>query len=93
MGKLRLLAGRNEGDGASGCSGTCGASDAVDVVFGFVGNVVVDNHGYVVDVDASCHDVGGYEYVDAGGPETEHDFVALALFEVGVDLGNVEVCA
>lgn len=74
----------DEGDGAAVLAGACCASDAVDVVFFVVGHVVVDDELYVVDVDASCYDVCGYEDVDLSGLEAVHDVVALFLEEVAV---------
>ena len=74
----------DEGDGSSVLAGACGAADAVDVVFGIVGRVVVDDHGDVVDVDAAADDVGGHEEVDVAGLELVHHVVALFLLQVGV---------
>ena len=42
-----------------------GAADAVDVGHGIVGGLVVDYMRDVVDVDATCRDIGGNQHVDA----------------------------
>ena len=42
-------------------TGACGSTDAVDVDFGFVGQVKVEHVRDVLDVDASAGDVRGHE--------------------------------
>ena len=74
----------DEGDGAAFTACTGGASDAVNVVLGIVGCIVVDDHGDVVDVDAARHDVGGHEQIHLSCAEELHHLVALGLFQVGV---------
>ena len=81
----------DEGDGYAVALCACGAADAVYVVFGVVGYVVVDDAEDVVDVDAAGHDVGGYEHGDLSGLEAVHDVVAFGLGEVGVHGGAVDV--
>ena len=44
---------RHEGDGDTIALGTSRSTDAVYIVLGIVGNVIVDDHEDVVDVDAS----------------------------------------
>lgn len=85
-----MVGGADEGEGSalSSCSG--GSSYAVDVVFGIVGYVVVDDELYVVDVDASGYDIGGYNEVCVVGFELEHGVVALFLCEVGVHGCHIE---
>src|SRR5690606_33630391 len=48
----------DEVDGLSLAPGTAGAADAMHVVLGDVGDLVVDDVRQVVDVDAACGDVG-----------------------------------
>ena len=74
----------DEGDGHAVAVGSCGTADAVHVVLGVVGHVVVDYHLDVVDVDAACHDVGGHEHVELSALELEHHVVALCLLQVAV---------
>ena len=45
----------DEGDGGAVAIGAGRTSDAVDVVFGIMGHVVVDDGEDIVDVDASGH--------------------------------------
>ena len=71
-----------ESDGNTIALGTCSTSDAVNIVFGIVRHVEVDDHCYVVDVDATCNDVSSYEYVDLSGLELIEYFVALSLLKV-----------
>jgi hypothetical protein len=39
-----------------------GSTDSVNVVFGILGHIVVDNQRDVLDIDSSGGDVGGYEH-------------------------------
>ena len=60
---------RAESEGHTAVAGPAGASDAVDVGFGHIGQVVVDYHLQVGNVDATGCDVGGYD--DARLPRLE----------------------
>ena len=82
------LAQGDEGEGAAGGAHTGGAADAVDVGFGVFGDVVVDDVGDFVDVDAAGGEVGGDEDVDFAGFEAAHDAFAFVLHEVAVDGGG-----
>ena len=53
------LLGEHEGDADAAAPGARGAADAVDVVLGGAGEVVVDDVRDAVDVDAAGGDVGG----------------------------------
>ncbi len=80
---------RAEGDGEAGGSGASGAPDAVDVGFGFVREVVVDDEGDVFHVDAACGDVGRDEDGEVAFAEFIEGFIALFLAAVAVDgFGN-----
>ncbi len=79
------LAARDEREGAAGGSHACGASDAVDVNFGIFGDVVIDDVGDLVDVDAAGGEIGGDKDVDFAGFEAAHDALAFVLHEVAVD--------
>ena len=81
----------DEGDCLSVTVGTGRTTDAVDIVFGIVRHVVVDDDADVVDVNATGHDIGSNE--DIGNPrlETVHHLVALLLAEVAVHLVAVNV--
>ena len=65
----------------------------MDVVFGIVRHIVVDDHQDVVDVNAARHDVGGHEHIHLSGLEAVHHVVALLLAEVAVHRGAVDVQA
>src|SRR5688500_10675311 len=73
-----------EGDGLAGGAGPAGAADAVDVGLGDVGEVVVDDVGDGVDVEAAGGDVGGDEDRRLFGFEGFHGPAALGLGLVGV---------
>ncbi len=85
--QLGLAAG-DEGDGLAGGAHASGAADAVDVDFGVFGDVVIDDVGDFVDVDAAGGEVGGDEDVDFSGFESAHYFFAFVLHEVAVDGGG-----
>ena len=53
----------HQGDGGAGVSCAAGAPDAVDKGHGIIGNLVVDDVGDIVDVDAARRDIGGDEDV------------------------------
>lgn len=50
-----------EGEGLSPGSGPSGSADTMDVGFGILGHVEVDDVGDVVDIDAARDDVAGHE--------------------------------
>src|SRR5262245_61845260 len=52
----------NEGDGVAGRFGAAGAADAVDIVFGVAGHVVVHHVRDAFDVETARGDVGGNEH-------------------------------
>ncbi len=87
------LAAGDEGEGSAGGAHAGGASDAVDVDFGVFGDVVVDDVGDLVDVDAAGGEVGGDEDVDFAGFEAAHDAFAFVLHEVAVDGGGGDAVA
>lgn len=82
--QLRLLCGADERDcppllACPGCS-----AYSVDIVFGVVGHVVVEDERYVVYVDAARQEVGGYKNVGVARAEVLHHLLTLGLGEVGV---------
>ena len=78
------LAPADEGEGPSGAAGAPGAADAVGVVLGVVGQVVVENHFKVVDVEAARGDVGRDKELEAAPLEFFHHLCALALGDVAM---------
>ena len=79
-----LVAGA-ERDRDAGGAGPRRAADAVDVLLGHVGQVVVDDVADPGDVDAAGGDVGGDEMGDPAGAERGEGALALALALVAVD--------
>ncbi|CCZ75682.1 putative uncharacterized protein [Alistipes finegoldii CAG:68] len=85
---LFLLA--DEGHGSAGRRGTRRTADAVDIIFGVVRHVVIDDQSDVLDVNAARHDVGGHEDRDLVVLEVEHHLLALGLLQIGVHGRHVE---
>ncbi|MPN35852.1 hypothetical protein SDC9_183354 [bioreactor metagenome] len=65
-----------------------GSADAVDIVFGLIRHVIVDDEVNVVHVDAACRDVGCDEHGRFARAEIAHDVVALVLAQVAMDTGG-----
>ena len=65
--------------------------DAVHIVLGIVGNVVVDDERNVVDINATSYDVRRHEHANMSIPEVLHYLLTLALLQVGVHGGHVEI--
>lgn len=72
-------------------TGTGCTSDTMDVIFGLHRGVEVDNGIDVVDVDATRHHVGSDKDIDFIVLEVEKYLRALAVVQIGMDLGYVEV--
>ena len=68
-----------ERPGDSLASGASCPTDAVDVDFGFVGHIVVDNVCYAVDVDSACGDIAGDEHGHFALLELGESFLPGAL--------------
>ena len=67
-------------------AGSGSASDAMYIIFGVAGAIVVDDHLNVVNVDAPTDNVGGNEYVRLSLSEASHYFIAFLLAKVGMHL-------
>jgi hypothetical protein len=65
------------------------AADAVDVALGLVGQVVVDDVGHLVDVDAARRDVGGDQHAGRAVGEGRQRALSGALGLVAVDRRRV----
>ena len=63
------------------------------IVFGIVGHIIVDDHGDIVDINSSGHDVCSYKHVELTALELEHDVVAGSLVKVGVHFTAVDMLA
>ena len=80
-----LFGGRDQGNGNPVLAGAGGAPNAVDENFGAVGQIVVENVGDVVHIQAAGGHVGGDQHLDAVIPKTAHDALAGLLREVAVE--------
>ena len=49
--------------------GPCRTADPVDIVLAVVGDIIIDHHFYIVDIDAPGKDICGYE--DGKAPALE----------------------
>ena len=74
----------DESDGCAGMPRAARAADAVDVDLLVFGALVVDDVRDVVDVDASCGDVGGDQDIDLAVTEGAQSLLASALAQVAV---------
>ena len=80
--------GRTERNGVAPGPGPGGAADAVDVYFGFHGQVIVDDMGNAVHVQPAGGDIGGDQHADAAVLEAGQRLGAGALALVAVDGGG-----
>ena len=83
--QARLLARVDDGNRHAGFAGTSGASAAVRVCGGIVGQAVVDYVGQIVHVKTACCHVGGNEQLQGAFAEFLHHRVALHLRQVAVE--------
>ncbi|MCY1403226.1 hypothetical protein D9M71_183960 [compost metagenome] len=83
-----VLVRRHQRDRLAAASGTAGTTDAVDVVFLDVGQLVVDHVGQLVDVQAAGGDVGGDQDAHVVGLEVGQRLGARVLALVAVDRGS-----
>lgn len=81
----------DQGNGYTVAVGPCCTTNAMHIVFGIVGHIVVNNHGYIIDIDTSRYDVGGNNHIELPALELEHHVVSLRLFKVGVHFSAVYV--
>jgi hypothetical protein len=81
----------NEVDGNSLTTETTATTDAVNVVLAISGEVVVDDQGNLLDIDATGKEVGGDQDTGRSGTELLHNQVALSLVHVAVHGGDGEV--
>ena len=81
----------DEGDGLSVAVGTGSTTNTVDIVFGIVWYVVVDDDTDIINVDAAGYDIGSHKDIGHASLETVHHLVALLLTEVTVHLVAVDV--
>ena len=70
--------------------GTSCPADAMYIVFAVVGDIVIDDHFDVVDIDPTGKNVCGDEDRQPAAPELQQDLFALRLLEIGMDLLYIE---
>lgn len=63
----------------------------MNVIFAVGGQIIVDNAGHLLHINASGQQVGGDEHARRAGTELAHDHLALALVHVAVHGGHGEV--
>ena len=80
--------GGENGDGVADLEGAAGAADAVDVVFGMLGDIIIDHVRNAGDVEASGGDIGGDEDFILATFEAGEGVFAFALGAIGVEDGD-----
>ena len=83
--QLAVFPGGNEGHSHPLATCPAGAADAVHIGLMVLGNVVVDDMGDVVDIDAPGSHIRSHQGVDASVTELLHDPVTLYLGKVTVE--------
>ena len=81
----QFLTACHEGDCGAVGTGARGAANTVDVGFGNVCEIEVDDVTDAIDVDAACGDVGGNKSSDFAGAECSKDALTMVLRLVAVD--------
>ena len=63
----------------------------MDIIFGIVRHVIIDDHADILDVDTACDDVRRYENPHFIILKIEHHLLALLLIQVGMHGSHVEL--
>ena len=79
------LSAAGEGNADSAASGASRAPDAVHVIFRVVGEIEIEHHLDVVDIDAAGRHIGGHQEAESARAELAHDAVAGCLGHAAVD--------
>ena len=85
-----VVLGGDEADRVADRVGAAGAADAVDVILGVHREIVIDDMGDAVHVDAARGDVGGDQDAHRAGLEILERAEPLVLRAVGVDGGGLD---
>jgi hypothetical protein len=72
---------------------TRGAADAVDILVGHIGQLVIEHMADAGDVDTARGDIGRDQHLQMAVAETLHRGGALALALVAMDRGGLDACA
>ncbi len=86
--EVSLFFGTYQGDGFAFFSGTSSTADTVDVVFGNVGQLEVDDVGKVGDIDTAGSYIGCDKHANVVGLEILEGALAGGLALVAVDCGG-----
>lgn len=78
-------------DGNTLATETSGTTDTVNVVFPVGWEIIIDDHGDLLDVDTTSQKIGGDEDTRGAGTELTHDHVTVGLFHVTVHAGDGEL--
>ena len=71
--------------------GPCRTADPVDIVLAVIGDIIIDHHFYIVDVDAAGKDIRGHEDGKAPALEFQQYLFAGSLVQVRMDLADIEL--
>jgi hypothetical protein len=80
-----LLTVSDQVDAGTLAAETTGTADAVNIVLALDGELVIDNEGYLLDVNAAGKQVGRDENTALAGAESVHALLALVNVHVTVD--------
>ena len=78
-----------EGYGRSVLSGTTSSTNTMRVIFDSFGHVVVDDQGYVLDVDTTTSDISGYQNVFSARFQVRQSKLTLLLTLATVQRGRI----
>ena len=73
--------------------GTAGPADAVDIILGVHGEVVVYDVGNSIDIDSAGGDVGGNQDPDLAGLKSTESTNSLILGTIGMQRGRADTGA
>ena len=74
-----------ERQGNSLCARACRSADSMHVAFGFTGQLIIDDVGNPLDVNAAGHDIGGYQDFDTPSIEVRQRPLTCVLTLVGMN--------
>lgn len=82
---VTLLIGRSDHDRQATRTGAAGTADSMDVIFRFLGHIVVDDQRNVLNIDSARRDVGCHEDAVLARFETFESRAPLGKGTVGMD--------
>ena len=83
----------DETHGFAAAAGTTGAADAVNVVFGIVGKLQIDDEVDVVHVEAASGDIGGAKDLHSTAAEVPHHALTHRLIDVAMQaVSGITTC-